>query len=84
MEKAKDSDKKKLSEIYSKRTVTSRDAEVVLQIMNSVEAYNYTVSMIDEYYDEAVKNLESVEIAPAIKNELGEVASFVLKDSINN
>jgi geranylgeranyl diphosphate synthase type I len=84
LEKAQEDDKKTLIEIYNKRTVTSRDADLVLQIMNSVGAYNYTESMINKYHSEAVKKLDSLKISPAIRKELGEVASFILKGSLNH
>lgn len=79
LERAKGKEREQLLRIYNKKTVSSEDVDQVVQLLSHIGAREYTEEMAKRYYREALAELEGADISPSAKEELREVAAFVVE-----
>ncbi len=78
LEKATGPDRERLRHIYQKETVDRADVEDVMRVLNKLNARSYAQDMSKKYYDEALAELNALDIPKPEKAELEAVASFIL------
>ena len=64
--------------IYSQKKVSAEDVTQVLHILDRSGARNYTEAVTDQYYLQALKELELAGASPSAQLELKEVSAFLL------
>lgn len=74
-------EKEKFSCIYSKPKVSARDVCEVLQILRSTGAEGYTERFRQRYYRQALRELQEMRLPSWAKDELEEVAAFMLEQA---
>ncbi len=79
LEKAKGEEKKNLQGIYSKDEVSDEDVAMVLRIWDNLGVRDYVEQMIEQYYHQALQELESARLPSSAHQELAEIASFLLR-----
>ena len=78
MAEARGEDKRSLKAIYRKDHIGDDDVAVVLDIMGRTKAKEYAQSLAEEHSDRALRAMDGVELAPNIRQELQELARFLL------
>ena len=71
-------DKRLLMEAYRHETLRDEDVEMVLEVMDRVKVRHYAQSLAEELCDQALRSLSSVEMTPAGRQEMEEIAHFLL------
>lgn len=79
LEKARSQDKERLSYLYSKDTLNKEDISDVLQLLEKTNARDYTEKVMERYYLQASEELQVKRLSSPIKEELREVAAFLLE-----
>lgn len=79
LEKAEGSDKEVLRAIYQKEALDADDIEMVLRLLDKVNAREYAQSVAEKYYGDALTELDGMDIPRQAKEEFREVATFVLR-----
>jgi geranylgeranyl diphosphate synthase type I len=78
LEKSTGEDRQRLQQIYRKDTITPADEEEVTGILDSLQARSYAEGVSVRYYDQAVSELNALEVPEAQKAELKAIAAFLL------
>jgi geranylgeranyl diphosphate synthase type I len=78
LQRAEGEDGEKLLSIYGKAKVAAEDIAQVLHILDVLGARNYTEKVIEQYYLQALQDLELAELSPSAQKELKEVSAFLL------
>ncbi|MDO8530911.1 MAG: polyprenyl synthetase family protein [Dehalococcoidia bacterium] len=68
-----------LTRVYGKRTLTEDDVSRVVDVLESVQARRFALRTADQYYREAVAELDAVAVGDRATGELKEVARFVVQ-----
>jgi geranylgeranyl diphosphate synthase type I len=79
LEKTKGEDRELLWSIYQKKVIGPTDIENVLHILNRLDAQGYVQGMSNKHYRQAISELNAVNIPPSAKEDLREIAAFLLK-----
>ncbi|MBE9501088.1 MAG: polyprenyl synthetase family protein [Chloroflexi bacterium] len=79
LERAKGKEREQLLRIYNKKTISSEDVDRAVQLLSHMGAKEYTEEMARRYYREALAELEEVNLPLPAKEELREVAAFVVE-----
>lgn len=78
LEKARDKEREELVSIYLKQTLNREDVAEVAKILDRLGARDYTERMVEQYYLQALQGLEEAELPPSARDELRQVAAFIL------
>ena len=68
-----------LQEIYSKEKLTDSDVETVLKIMEDVGSYDYAQSIAKKYEDQALKELNKINIDNESMDKIKTLAIFLIR-----
>ena len=79
LEHTKGEDKAKLREIYQKRTIGTAEIDIVLKILNRIDAQGYAQDMSEKNYRQALSELNASALPEPAKDELKTVAAFLFK-----
>ena len=79
LEKTKGGDKTKLLEIYQKNTIGTAEIDIVLKILNRIDAQGYAQDMSEKNYRQALSELNASSLPEPAKDELKTIAAFLLK-----
>ena len=78
MTQARGGDKDLLTEIYARESLSDEDVDSVLDVMDRTGARDYARSLAAEYRDKALESLSGVELPPRSRQEMEEIAHFLL------
>ena len=78
-ENCKDSDRKKLEEIYSQEVISSEDVAMVMEILDRSGARRYGQKLIQQYHRQALAMLGVSGLDLSRQAPLKEIASFLLE-----
>ena len=78
MSRATGDDKRLLVKAYQKEQLDDEDVSVVLEVMERAETRDSADRLAAEYCDKALEALAGVELAPDIRQEMEELAHFLL------
>jgi geranylgeranyl diphosphate synthase type I len=78
LQHAKGRERAELVGIYSKETVDQEDADKVIKILNRLDAEGYSRSMANKYYNEALQELNVIDLDPSAMDELKETTAFLM------
>jgi geranylgeranyl pyrophosphate synthase len=79
LEKAKGADGELLRQIYQKEIIDRSDVEIVLQVLNRLNARGFAQKMSKTYFDKAISELNPLVISQEAKEELATIATFLLE-----
>ena len=79
LEKAKGADRERLRQIYQKEIIDRSDVEIVLQVLNRLNARGFAQEMSKTYFDKAMSELHPLDISQQGKEELETIATFLLE-----
>jgi geranylgeranyl diphosphate synthase type I len=81
LQNAKGIDKHTLGDIYFKRSMENKDIELLLDVLDSIGAKQYTQGIADSLMQESMSCLANLNIDEEARNELANVATyFSIKD----
>ena len=78
MSQARGGDKDLLTEIYARESLSDEDVDSVLDVMDRIGARDYARDLAAEYCDRALESLSGVELPPKSRQEMEEIAHFLL------
>ncbi len=79
LEKAKESDRKTLKELYSRPRLTDEDVEKVLSILESSGAYEFSKKMAEDYERTALQELAETGIENEAIADIKALAEFLIR-----
>jgi len=79
LHKSRGGNRNLLNSIYAKNKIEHDDVQEVLRIINEVNARSYTQAMCENYYHEAISELENLDITHKDKAALQTIAAFSLE-----
>jgi geranylgeranyl pyrophosphate synthase len=66
-------------EIYQKNTIGTAEIDIVLKILNRIDAQGYAQDMSEKNYRQALSELNASSLPEPAKDELKTIAAFLLK-----
>jgi len=79
LEKATGRARRVLVDIYQEDVIDDEGIRAVLEILEDVEALVYAQGLANQYYDAAVKEMRGLSLRPWPRNQLREMARFVVE-----
>jgi geranylgeranyl diphosphate synthase type I len=79
LEKAKGADRDHLRLIYQKEIVDSSDVKEVLRVLNELDARSHAQEIGMKYFNDAMSELNALDIPQNAKADLEAVATFLLE-----
>jgi len=77
LNKAKDEDRERLHRTYRKKRISFADVDEVLKLLNKLDARAYAQEISTNYYNDALSELNGLEISQTAREELDAVAAFL-------
>ncbi|MBI4308373.1 MAG: polyprenyl synthetase family protein [Chloroflexi bacterium] len=72
-------DREALAQIYKKPGLSEEEVTCVLKVLNDAHARQFALDMADRYYREAIAELDSVALGNEAREDLKEVAQFIVQ-----
>jgi geranylgeranyl diphosphate synthase type I len=79
MSQADGVEKQALEHIYRQEVVNDTDVDVVLNIMDGLGTRDHAHTLAAKHCDYGVESLESIEMSPVARNDIEELAKFLLE-----
>jgi geranylgeranyl diphosphate synthase type I len=79
LEKAKGADGERLRQIYNKEIIEPSDVDAVLEVLNKLDARGHAQEISRKYYNEAMSELDALDIPQHAKADLESIAIFLLE-----
>ena len=79
LEEEQKNEAKGLREIYQRETIDEEDMEAALKILEGLGARQYTEAMADDYYQQALAELDAAGVGNEAQDDLRELAAFLVE-----
>lgn len=78
LEKTRGANRERLRQVYRKKTIEPADVEDVLRVLNKLDARGFTEDMSKKYYQQALSELDALDISQLARTEFQTIAAFLL------
>ena len=79
LQNSKGEDRKKLKEFYQQESIEDNDVFQVIQILDSLSAKDYARNLANQYYHQALEQLEATGLDKSRQSSLRKISSFLLE-----